>query len=133
MITSLTLLLYLTFTFFLQSCSGDDERLEPTGCQHSFGSEDDERLVPTGCRHSFWSEDDERLVTPGCWHSFGRLAPPLKKKLNKNEQKMYQNEHIPRTNFKLVHKKQKTVLHMVILEFVYPDPQLRQILKPIRK
>ena len=33
---------------------------------------------------------------------------------------------------KLIVKKQKTLLHIVMLEFVYPDPQLHQIFKPIR-
>ena len=42
------------------------------------------------------------------------------------------NEQVPSQNLKFILKKQKTVLHMVILEFTYPDPQLHQIFKPIR-
>ena len=35
--------------------------------------------------------------------------------------------------FKVLDENPKIVLHMVILELGYPDPQLHQILKPIRE
>ena len=51
----------------------------------------------------------------------------------KKKNKFDHKEHSPAKKKKFIHKKQKIVLHIVILELVYSDPQLHQILKLIIK
>ena len=67
------------------------------------------------------------------WNPYSFETPTLLVAVNLVEflSNLTQKEHPAIPKLKFIHTKLKTVLHIVILKLVYPDPQLHQSCKPV--